>query len=351
MRSSISVAEGPSNKNFPCQPQTFRQCFLVQCRGQSLLPEMPDHPFRIHVADQRIPGHRTTSDTLQRTVEPATTRLQRRVDLGLPVMPRGMKVDPDGTDRQLPDEVIQDGKDVFRCREPHRIGHGQDAYAQLRQCGSPFIYYFFVPRIAVGIPEAHRQIDDQFFLSLCAEVLYLFHRGETAFDGLVRIAQLKSLRYRKRETQEVDRVMRGGLFGAPEIGDDSEQPGTGAAQMKPPEHLSGIRHLGDGARRYEAAEIEHVETHAQERIQVFDLLCGGNDSRPTLHGIARTFDQSDLPLFRSAVPASGWLNLGLAHNRCFMASYKIIPAATDTLNESNWPVIGIVKCSSADFSR
>ena len=132
--------------------------------------------------------------------------------------------------------------------------------------------------------------------------------------------------------------------------------GGDALQVEPGQDLCCIGHLGNSTRRYETAEVEGIEADLQQCIQVGDFLGGGDDMWPALHSVAGAFHERER-LYSGAIRhILSAIGLGLGRpgsvqrthgNRLFMASYKIIPVATETLNESKSPAMGMVKCSSA----
>src|SRR6185312_15137850 len=168
-----------------------------------------------------------------------------------------------------------------------------------------------------------------------AKRLYFLNRAKGTFDRFVGIAQLKGLAHREWKPEVADRFLIRCFLRPAEIGDDRQQLRPGVPPVQFSQHLRRIRHLRDGPRGDITSEIQRVEPDREQRVQKGGLLFRGNDMRPALHGVARAFDEGQQ----------------LFHIRCRMASYKMIPAATETLNESNSPAMGMVKTSSAAFRK
>ena len=64
-----------------------------------------------------------------------------------------------------------------------------------------------------------------------------------------------------------------------------------ADASSPAQHFRRIGHLRNGFGGYEAAEVERIETHVQQGVQVAYLFIRRYLARPSLHGVARAFNE------------------------------------------------------------
>lgn len=173
------------------------------------------------------------------------------------------------------DEVGEEVGNGVGVGDADGVGKLEVLDAIFNQAIDPFLDDFDVPRVAVGIAEAHGNIDEHFFVVPEAKFLDLGDAVEGFFDGGVGIAHLEGFGNGKGVAQIGDFVELDGVFGAPSVGDDTEEFAFGGAQVELADDLCRVAHLGDGFGGNKTAEVYCIEADFEQGIDIPDFGFGG----------------------------------------------------------------------------
>jgi DNA repair protein RecN (Recombination protein N) len=210
------------------------------------------HLFGGEVADEGVAGEGAATEPAQRPLEVSHAARERRLEERRPGSRLGVEVEPEAFGSVA---GVEHGRDVRSPCPADRVGddHALEAEgtgALDRRRGDAC-----VPRLAIGIAEAHREVDDGEPPRRHGPLAEGREPAPRGFEAAADVAPLEALGERERDTERGDLVDLERPFDPPIVDDDGEELAP-CRQGEVGEHGGAVGELRHGTGRDERAGVE-----------------------------------------------------------------------------------------------
>ena len=165
--------------------------------------------------------------------------------------------------------------DLFGRSQPHRVRQRDLLHARFGKQIAGANHLVDAPRIAIGIPEGHREIGNHFQSRSICQRSYRMECIQRLIRSLLLIAQEKLGRDRIRKAQRLYRTRIDGPLSALLIHHDADHL-YAARRHQVLEHLLRICHLRNRGGRDETDRIDLREPRGYQHAQIVRLHLGRN---------------------------------------------------------------------------